>query len=86
MSSKRTDDKIDNKRAEILKSDSENPRRIEELVTPELVEKIRTFAAHTNNHLMQRETIGDDILAAAELMKTANEIFTIMEEIKDSNG
>lgn len=53
-----------------------------EKVSPEFLKKIRTFAALTNNHLMARNTIGDEILESAELMKRALEI---VKEI-DSNA
>jgi hypothetical protein len=48
----------------------------------ELVKKIRTFAALTNNHLMTRNTVGDEILEAAKIM---NEAHDIVKEI-DDNG
>ena len=56
------------------------PEKSEPFPSPDFIKKVRTFAALTNNHLMKRNTIGDEILESAELMKIAHEIVKEMDE------
>lgn len=66
--------------SEDLTNDSQSEEKSEQLTSKEFLKKVRTFAALTNNHLMNRKTIGDQILESAEIMKMAKEIYNKIGE------
>lgn len=51
-------------------------------VSTELLQKLYTFAASTNNYLMTIPVDGDNILRSAGLMKESNELFKTLKDLE----